>query len=123
MRTIIRSNNATFERSLALLTHPLSLAAMVLMLVNDQLLRPLSPSWWTGKLSDFAWLFFVPFVAAAFLAWLVPGKNHPIRHETWTFTLAFTITGFGFVLAKTVPAVNFMATRIFSAASGAVPAL
>ena len=116
-------HNRPFEKSLALLTHPLSLAALGLMLVNDQVLRRLSPSWWTGKLSDIAWVFVVPFVAAALLAWLVPGKNHPARHEAWTFALAFALTGMGFVLVKTIPAANDLATRIFYAISGQIPAL
>jgi len=33
------------------------------MLANDFILKPLWPSWWTGKLSDFAGLFcLLPYV-------------------------------------------------------------
>lgn len=122
MRKTTLSNNAAFERALALLTHPLSLAALGLMLVNDQVFRRLSPSWWTGKISDLAWLFFVPFVAAAFLAWFIPGRNS-LKHEVWTFSLSFFLTGSAFVILKIVPAANHMATRIFIEISGASPSL
>jgi hypothetical protein len=114
--------NHSFHKALALLSHPFSLAALGLMLVNDQVLRRLSPSWWTGKLSDLAWLLYVPFIAAAVLAWLIPGKNRS-RHEAWTFSLAFLLTGIVFILLKAVPFTNWMATRIFSAVTGASPSL
>lgn len=123
MRSIDIPQNYTFKKALAILTHPLCIAALGLLLVNDQVLRRLSPSWWTGKLSDIAWLFIMPFFAAAFLAWLVPGKNHPVRHETWTFCLAFGLTGLAFVITKTNPAVNGLATRIFTTLTHASPSL
>jgi hypothetical protein len=28
------------------------------LLINDHLLREFWPSWWTGKIGDFAWLLF-----------------------------------------------------------------
>jgi hypothetical protein len=49
------------NRSLACLTHPFSLAAMALLLLNDHIFRVFWPSWFTGKLGDFAWLFFFHF--------------------------------------------------------------
>ena len=43
------------------LTHPVTLGAVALLLVNDWLLKPLWQSdWTTGKLSDFAWMVFAP---------------------------------------------------------------
>jgi len=68
-------------------------------LLNDHLFRVYWPGWWTGKLGDFAWLFFFPFALAVIFSWIVPRKW---RHsELWTALLAFTVTGGVFALAKT----------------------
>jgi hypothetical protein len=37
---------------------------MAVLLLNDHLFRIHWPGWWTGKLGDFAWLFFFPFALA-----------------------------------------------------------
>ncbi len=88
-------NNPYFSKSLRLLAHPLSLAAIGLMLANDFIFKSLWPSWWTGKLSDFAGLFFLPFLAAAGLSLFVPGRL--------VGGLAFWITGAGFAQLKLDP--------------------
>jgi hypothetical protein len=92
-------SNATFSRATACLAHPFSLAALALLLLNDHLLRVYWPSWWTGKLGDFAWLFFFPFALAAVLALLLPKtlKNH----HHWTAALAFSLTASVFALTNT----------------------
>jgi hypothetical protein len=117
-------SNPAFEKALALLAHPLSLAAIALLLINDHLLRALWPSWWTGKLGDLAWLFFVPFVLAAFLSWIVPPRlcDGP-RHERLVFGLSFTLIGAGFILVKLLPAANVLVGRAFFAVTGATPSL
>jgi hypothetical protein len=51
--------------SLAALTHPISLAAIAVLLLNDHLLKHAVPSTLTGKLSDFAGLYFAPYVSLA----------------------------------------------------------
>lgn len=95
------SKNTTFEKALILLAHPFSLAAILLLLVNDHLLRRLWPSWWTGKLGDFAWLAFIPFALAALLSWVIPGSaKERDRRTAW---LSFGGTGLVFALAKTSP--------------------
>jgi hypothetical protein len=50
------------QMTTACLTHRLSLAAIGLLVLNDQLLKALYPSWLTGKLSDFAGLYFFPYL-------------------------------------------------------------
>lgn len=97
-------NNAVFWKALRLLSHPASLTALGVLLLNDHLLRRVWPSWFTGKIGDFAWLFFAPFVVAAVLAWLVPLRG--ARREKAIGLLAFTLTGSVFALAKTVPGVH-----------------
>ena len=49
------------------LRHPLAIAALVTLLVNDLVLKGsgLAPGWLTGKLSDFAWLIVAPVALAA----------------------------------------------------------
>ncbi len=87
--------NLYFSKSLRLLAHPLSLAAIGLMLANDAIFKNLWPSWWTGKLSDFAGLFFLPFLAAAVLSFFMPGRL--------VGGLAIGVTGAGFALLKLDP--------------------
>ncbi len=95
------SHSATFHKSLALLAHPASLSAMAVMLLNDLFLRRAFPSWWTGKLSDAAYLFFVPFALAALLAWLLPRLGER-QVRAW----AFALTALLFTLGKLHPAIN-----------------
>jgi hypothetical protein len=100
-------SNRFFWRALHSLAHPLTIGAVALALLNDHVLRQHWPSWWTGKLSDFAWLVFAPFLLAALLAWLIPSRIR--RHEALIGVLAFGLTGVGFALAKTIPLVHGLA--------------
>ncbi len=81
----------TFDRALHCLKHPATVASIALLVVNDHILKSLAPSWVTGKLSDFAGLFFFPFLLAAALS--------PITRRAGA--LAFTITAAWFTLVKT----------------------
>jgi hypothetical protein len=47
------------------LVHPVPLAALTLMLLNDHVLKASDPGWLTGKLSDVAGLMLLPFVLLA----------------------------------------------------------
>ena len=73
--------NQAFRRTLSCLSHPITIGSVMLLLLNDHVLRVLWPSWWTGKLGDFTWLVFFPFVLAAILAWLIPSRiyGQPLR--------------------------------------------
>ena len=53
------------------LAHPAFVAALALLLANDLVLKALWPGWITGKLSDVAGLFVLPY----FLAWLWPSRR------------------------------------------------
>lgn len=48
------------------LLHPVVLASMVVLVINDHLLKHTHPSWLTGKLSDFAGLLFFPLLLQGF---------------------------------------------------------
>ncbi len=107
--------SSILETSLRCLTHPLSWLAGAILLCNDHLFKALAPSWFTGKLSDFAGLFFFPFVLAALLslplAWL---RVSPRR----VGGLAIVITGVCFAMIKTVPVINLLTGEVFSRAIG-----
>ena len=103
-------NTPIFRKSLSLLLHPLSLVAIGLLFVNDILLNKLWPSWWTGKIGDFAWLFFVPFVLAVVLAFILPKR---LKQEKWVGVLAFVLTGSFFALIKTVPEFRDFVVQLF----------
>jgi hypothetical protein len=96
--------------------HPLTLAALLILLVNDHLLRRFWPSWITGKLGDVAWLVFAPLCVAVFTAWLAP-RHHP-QHEKQTLRLALVFTGGIFSLAKTIPVFHALVTDGFSSLLG-----
>lgn len=107
---------STFQTALNLLAHPASLVAMAAMLLNDLVLRRIVPSWWTGKLSDVAYLFFMPFVAAALLAWLIPGEGK--HHERRVRRLAFAGVALAFTLGKLHPAINSTAGDLIQSLLG-----
>jgi len=98
------TGNMAFNKAIACLNNPISLGAILLLFLNDHLLRHYWPSWWTGKLGDFAWLFFFPFILAACLAWVLPQRL--LHHQRWVGGLSFGLVGGVFVLAKTLPFFN-----------------
>ncbi len=95
------TQRTTFLHAIHCLSHPVSIMAMVILLLNDHLFRIYLAGWWTGKLGDFAWLFFFPFVVAILLAWLIPQKVK--AHSLWVSALSIGLTGILFALAKTIP--------------------
>ena len=57
------------RRTSSALTHPVTLAAVAVLLVNDLVLKALWPHpWTTGKLSDLAWMVFAPPLLAYLLS-------------------------------------------------------
>ncbi len=102
--------NLAFEQALSLLAHPAVIVALGVLLINDHVLRRYWPSWWTGKVGDFAWLFFAPFALAALLAWVVPAGVK--SRERCVFGLSFAGVGLVFSSIKTIPGLSDMATRI-----------
>jgi hypothetical protein len=108
--------NPAYRRAIYLLTQPVTLAAITLLFLNDHLFRQLWPSWLTGKLGDFAWLFFFPLALAALLAWLIPARMP--RQTQMTGAVAFGLTGVVFWLAKTLPAFHTALVEVTSRALG-----
>ena len=63
------------RRAASALTHPLTLTALAVLLVNDVALKRAWPdAWATGKLSDLAWMIFAPPLLAYLLSFLVCGR-------------------------------------------------
>ncbi len=93
--------NHALKKALACIIQPFSVGAILLLLFNDHFLRHWSPSWLTGKLGDFAWLFFFPFILAVPLACLLPLQLP--RRNLWVGGMSLTLTGVVFSLVKTLP--------------------
>ena len=102
----------TVERALASLAHPITIAAIILLLVNDHVLRILWPSWLTGKLGDVAWLAFAPIVLAALLAPFLPRRGNA------AMVIAMASVGLVFALGNTVPAFLALILRSLEWLSG-----
>ncbi len=62
--------NIAFRRTLIALSHPASIVALIMVLLNDHWWQRVAPSWFIGKIDDFAWLIGAPFLLAAAQAWL-----------------------------------------------------
>ncbi len=100
--------NRAFRTSLACLQHPVSLLCIGLLLLNDHVLKTAIPSWLTGKLSDFAGLFFFPFIMAAGLS-LLFGRSR-LDSEQIGY-LSFGIVAAWFAALKTLPAANALTAQ------------
>ena len=98
----MRSNKRTENQSTDLntLIHPLVLLSIVVLLINDHVLKIYSPSWFTGKLSDFAGLFFFPILLSVILNIIFKPFNLK-RHHIAMAAFGFTALWFG--LIKTLP--------------------
>lgn len=108
--------NKAFSQALSSLLHPVSVTAICALLLNDHWLRLHYPSWWTGKIGDFAWLMFAPFVGAVVLAWLIPRRLK--NHQQIVGLMAFLIVGMWFGLAKTIPEVHALTVTVWEAVIG-----
>ena len=109
-------NNRALWRSLHFLSRPFSLAALLILLVNDSILRHFWPSAATGKLSDLAWLFLAPVVVTAGLAWVAPKRLQ--RHEWVLAGGGFGLAAGGFALFKTLPFMRAVVLDLWQAGLG-----
>jgi len=115
--------------SLAALGHPLTLTCIGLLLVNDHILKRLYPSALTGKLSDFAGLFFFPFLLTALLglagsplSQLLTPSPRPAsaaRSTPWMPAIsAYLLTAVLFSAIKVHPQFNVAVNGLLRHASG-----
>ena len=110
------NSNQNFKTDLIALSHPLMLLSILILLINDHILKVYAPSLLTGKLSDFAGLFFFPFIVAAGLS-LAFSKFKLSRQRIGQ--TAFGLTAAWFALLKTVPLVNSLTAQLASVFVGA----
>jgi len=110
------SHNRAFWKAFHSLTHPLSILAILLLLFNDHWLRYAHPSWLTGKLGDFTWLLFAPFIAGLLFAWCVPRRLE--QHTKIVGWLSIGFIGVWFATAKTIPFVHHITTETLYAIVG-----
>jgi hypothetical protein len=88
---------------------PLPLAAMIVLVVNDWLLKPSdAPRWLVGKLSDVAGLFAFPLVATAALDLVLYalarfGANVDFTLRRWKLATTIALTGGLFAAIKLFP--------------------
>ncbi len=122
MKNLVHTERrAAVGRALRAVAHPTVLAAIVLLLLNDHWLRWAYPSWWTGKVGDAAWLFFMPFALAPLLAWLLP-LSWP-RRDAWVGLLSGLAVGGVFAAVKTLPAAHDAFRALCAALFGWQPIL
>ena len=60
--------NSLNRRACNALLHRQAIPALLALIINDHFLKPLLPSWLTGKLNDFAGQFLSPFLLIVLLA-------------------------------------------------------
>ena len=111
MGGIVIFKNQNFQNSLRCLQHPATLISIALLILNDHILKASIPSWFTGKLSDFAGLFFFPFIIAAGLSLLLARSKHTLQQVG---ILSFGLVAVWFFLLKTFQPVNFLTTQLTS---------
>src|SRR3954454_11223074 len=89
------------------LLRPLPLGAVGVLILNDHLWKggALLPGWLTGKLSDFAGLFFFPLLLVALVQGLAHLARRPIppSGRVWLGVAATAGTGVVFAAIKLVP--------------------
>ncbi|MFQ5922190.1 MAG: hypothetical protein ACE5M4_05045 [Anaerolineales bacterium] len=104
------------QQALRAVSDPMTLAMIILLLVNDHVLRIHWPFWWTGKLGDFAWLAFAPLIVAIPFAFFFPGKT---TAQSKAFGLFFIVaTGAVFAAIKILPAAHAAFEIVFEALIG-----
>lgn len=89
------------NKSLRMLAHPPALLAIAVLALNDFVLKPLVPSWLTGKLSDVAVLFFLPLLLSGVIGLALPRRWR--AGEGLALGLGYGLTLVGFVLLKASP--------------------
>lgn len=102
-------NNQGFQNSIRCLQHPTTWVSIAVLLINDHILKNLCPSFLTGKLSDFAGLFFFPFIVALGLSLILARFKFSTRNIG---IIAFVSVAIWFTLIKTVQPINSLATQI-----------
>ncbi|HEY3437513.1 MAG TPA: hypothetical protein VGK35_07480 [Actinotalea sp.] len=103
------------------LVHPVTCAALLLLVVNDHVLKAAYGSWWTGKLSDVAWLVVAPPLLGVVVTLALAATRGGRRPHAGTSRLpaaCVAVVGVVFVAAKTIPVGAAVASSILTALAG-----
>jgi hypothetical protein len=90
------------------LLHPVSLASIALLLINDHLLKAIWPGLITGKLSDFAGLVFFPLLLIAVWQMALALLGRDAAATTRQLVTATALTATLFAAIKLYPPANEM---------------
>lgn len=82
------------------LLHPLCIASVAVLIVNDHCFKHAMPGVITGKLSDFAGLVFFPHLLVSLGQCVAAALGRPLRPTTRSFALILSAVGAVFVAIK-----------------------
>ena len=98
------------------LTHPVTVAALALLLLNDVVFKSIWPhSWVTGKLSDLAWVVFASPLLAFLLSFVV-GRN--VHRQRAAFVGSYAGLPLLYVAFNSLEPVHEVILKSISVASG-----
>ncbi len=104
--------NSSFKTSLHCFKNPFTVISILILLLNDHLFKSLYPSLITGKLSNFAGLFFFPFLLTLILS--VLQKIFKNISTVFIGQLAIGITVLWFTLLKVTTFGNYWTNHFMS---------
>jgi len=113
-RTGDAAGDSVARVALAWLGHPVGVAGVAVLLLNDHVLKTEFGSWWTGKLSDVAGLLFAPALLAVVVAALGGHRARPCR----VALACLSVVGAGFVWVKVTVGGAAAASAVWSAIAG-----
>ena len=119
MNKLLDGNHRFVRRCTAALTHPVTIGALGLLLLNDLLFKSLwSNPWTTGKLSDLTWVIF----ASPLLAFLLSpvARKSPLA-ERMAFVTAYVVLPILYAAFNTFPVVHDAILWALSFAGGTGP--
>lgn len=93
------------------ITNPATLAAVLLLLLNDHILRVHYPSDLTGKIGDFAWVFLAALALSWVLSAILPARLRGL--QDWAAVPGFAVPAIVFLLGKSQPAFHAWLNAIY----------
>lgn len=111
MNSDVNRNNQILENHLSVIMQPFVILSILVLLFNDHFLKNYYPSWLTGKISDFAGLFFFPILLTAILKILF--KRLYCKEQFFTH-LSFGFTAIWFFAIKTNPLFSYFTESFLS---------
>lgn len=111
-----KSGNTALLRTAAAFCHPVTIAAVAVMLLNDHLFKAWWPGWWTGKLSDAAWVTFAPLFIALAASLLLPRRLK--RRDSLVLWFSLSVTAVSYFLFNSWDPFHGLVNAFFSSTAG-----